>query len=308
MSDNPTSPAIRLLGGIQVLLQFACGALFVAPFLLTMALQHFGMEAHPNETAVRIAGFVGVITFGLGRFLLPGGNPAVRRRQNWSEFANATGGAFTIEKRDLKAGDWTGGATVRWQIQGVEVKLTQVRASKSSTTRMTASFPTGKDLTFSILPNNFLTRAVTSQKFVGMIQANIVKGGGNSTIAPADRESAAKQIGVLAGSTVTLGDARLDGRVILKANDADLARYVLGSGGVGERLNTLLEQRKGCTVTLFTGAGGATSQLAIDLFGADPSREVLAAGRDFFEVLLGSLKQHGVIGSGVDSGDRRAAR
>lgn len=310
MSDTTVSPAIRVLSAIQILLQMACGVLFVAPFLFTMALRHFGIEANPNESAIRWAGFAGVIVLAFGRFLLPGGNPAIRRRLNWTEFANATGGAFTIEKRDLKAGDWTGGATIRWQMQGVEVKLTQVRGSKSSTTRMTASFPAGKELTFSVLPNNFLTRAVTSQTFVGLIQAQVAKsgrgGGGSDQVTPADRESVMKQIGVLAGSSVSLGDARLDGRVIVKSSDPELARYVLGGGGVGERMHVLLERRKGCTLNLFRGLGGATAELALDLFGSDPPREALAAARDLFDGLLGSLRQNGVIGSA--SGDRRAAR
>jgi hypothetical protein len=282
------------------------------PGLLNLALRHFGLEASFPEGLIRFVAIADLLGTTVALIVLPGGSRGSARVNAWSKLATETGGDFRVEARGLGSSGWTGGATVRWDIQGVPVTLAQVSQSKgSATTRYSALFPTAKELRLSLLPNNFVTRALTSTKFVAVVQASVRSAGGNAT--DADRASVAKEIGVLAGERVTLGDTRFDQAMLVKSNDADLARYVLTGNGVTERMNELISKRKGWTLSLFSAEAGTGAQLSLDFVGTESRPETLAAGKALVEALISSLRQNGVIASsgrgfGLDSNPRRASR
>jgi hypothetical protein len=282
--------------GLLQILQVLAIALAFYPALLNLALQHFGFERPLPDTWIRflaIGEFVGV-TVALA--VLPGGSRNASRAKSWSKLAGETGGDFSVEKRGVGSLGWSGGPTVQWNSEGVTVTLAQVSQSKgSASTRFTALFTASKSLHLGVLPNNFLTRSLTSPKFVSFIQASVRRTG--AVGGEAERESAAREIGVLAGSRVTLGDSRLDEAVLVKSDDVDLARYVLTSSGVSERMNELEAMRKDWTLSLATAEGGAGAQLALEFPGAESRPELLAAAKGLIDALLSSLRQNGILAS-----------
>jgi hypothetical protein len=242
----------------------------------------------------------------VARVLLPGGRRRSKAERAFTELAASTGGSFSVEKRRVGTSGWSGGPTVRWALYDVPVTLEGVSLGKSATTRFAAQFPTSKELRFTVLPRNILTRLLTAPKFVAMIQAAVPQPTG--AVAGDQRALAVKEIGLLAGVEVKLGETLLDEKIIVKSNDGDLARYVLTGSGVSERMNALNERRKSWTLSLFTAEGGAATQLNLDLPGAETESAPLQAAKDLVEAVLGSLRRNGVIANADDDRPRDARR
>jgi len=311
-SNPEVPPTMRVVRGFIRLQQLVALALAIAPGLANLALRHFGIEGPFPEGWIRFMAIGDFVAMSIALVVLPGGTRGSARANAWSKMAEETGGEYRVEKRGLGSLGWTGGPTVQWNLQGVEVTLAQVTPSKgSASTRFTALFPMEKDLRLSVLPNNFLTRTLTSTKFVALVQANVRGSSGSST--EAARASAAQEIAILAGARVTLGDSRLDEALIVKSNDSDLARYVLTGSGVSERMNDLMSKRKGWTLSLYAADVDQGARLALEFPGTESRPEALIAGRALVEALLSSLCQNGVVASsgrgfGHDALPRRSAR
>ena len=295
-STAELSPGMIVVRGVLRVFQVVAFALAFYPALLNLALKHFGFESPLPEGWVRFMAIGDLVAVSIALMVLPGGSRNASRAKAWSKLAGDTGGDFQMQKRGLGSTGWTGGPMVRWDSQGVAVTLGQVIPSKgSASTRLTALFAASKPLRLGVLPNNFLTRSLTSPKFVSFIQSSVRRSGGAA--GEAERASAAREIGVLAGARVTLGDSRLDEAVLVKSDDVDLARYVLTSSGVSERMNELEAMRKDWTLALFTAEGDEGMQLALEFPGAEARPEVLSAAKGLVDALLASLRQNGVLAS-----------
>ena len=311
-NTGEVAPAFLVLRGVAGLLQFASVALIAAPGLASFATRQFGFEESLPHWWIRAAGVAGFLLTAVARIALPGGGGEAARARALSKLADATGGSYRLEKRRLDARGTTGGPAIEWTLQGHPVTLTGVSRRKGTgATVIYAEFPCAKELRFTVLPNNFLTRTLTSPKFVLAVQTNIQRGEGDASVT--DRADAAKEIGLLAGADVTLAHPLLDGRLIAKSNDADLARYILTGGGVAERMNDLTAKRKGWTLSLYSAERGGVGRLALEFPGSEWRPEPLVAGRELFDALLGNLRQNGVLaeasgGFEQDEFPRRASR
>jgi hypothetical protein len=301
---NEVPPAFQALRWLVSLLQLVALAMIIAPGLATVASRQFGFEGVVPSAPVRAAGVGLFVAMTIVRFLLPGGRRRYRAEQAFTEVASSTGGTFSLEKRRIGKSGWSGGPTAKWLIQDTSVTLEVSQSNQSATTRFSAQFATSRELRFTVLPRNLLTRVLTMPKFVAMIQAGVPQSTGSVT--DEQRARALKEIGLLAGAEVKLGDPLLDEKIIVKSNDGDLARYVLTASGVSERMNALNALRKTWTLSLFTAEGGAATQLTLDLPGSETDPAALKAAKELVEAVLASLRQNDVLASGHDG--RRAAR
>lgn len=296
-STPEVAPALRVLRSFLGLIQLASAALIFAPWLAVPLSRQFGFEAPLPEGWVRFMGIGLLIATAVLRLLIPGGRRRYRAERAFAEVASATGGTFQVEKRRVDKSGWGGGPTARWNLQQTPVAMEVVSQSKgSSATRITASFATAKELRLSVLPKNILTGMLTSPKFVALVQSGVKQQ--TDQLPPEQRERTLREIGIFAGEPVTLGDSELDAKLIVKTNDADLARYVLTGGGVSERMRNLNLKRKAWTLSLFSAEGGTGAQLLLDLPGTETNPEVLAAATELFEALLSSLSRNGVLDAG----------
>ncbi|MEK7315607.1 MAG: hypothetical protein AAB011_05465 [Candidatus Eisenbacteria bacterium] len=304
--SGEVAPAFLVIRGIVGLLQFVCVALVFAPGLVSLATRQFGFEASLHEAWVRAAGVAGVLLTAVARVVLPGGGKTARVR-TLTKLAAATGGTYRLEKRRIDQSGITGGPTIEWTVQGYPMTLTSAsRSGQQAVTRIHVEIPCDKELSFNVLPNNFLTRTLTSPKFIQAVQSNIQRGEGDAS--ETDRASAAKEIGLLAGADVPLSHPLLDGRLIAKSNDADLARDILTGGGVAERMYDLCEKRKSWTLSLYSAEQSGVSRLSLELQGSEAKPEVLVAGKALVEALLGNLIRNDVVETGSEERARMAAR
>jgi len=302
---SEVSPAFRVLRWFVGLLQLVALALMIAPGLATVASRQFGFEGAVPSGPVRAAGVGLFFATTIVRLLLPGGRRRrYRTEQAFTEVASSTGGTFSVEKRRIGKSGWSGGPTAKWTLQDMSVTLEVSQSNQSATTRFAAQFAASKELRLTVLPRNLLTRVLTMPKFVAMIQAGVPQSTGSVT--DEQRARALKEIGLLAGAEVKLGDSLLDEKIIVKSNDGDLARYVLTGSGVSERMNAMNALRKTWTLSLFTAEGGAATQLTLDLTGSETDPAALKAAKELVEAVLASLRQNDVLASGHEG--RRAAR
>ncbi|HEU4725266.1 MAG TPA: hypothetical protein VFU59_08200 [Candidatus Eisenbacteria bacterium] len=299
-------PAIRVLRVLVGLVQLAAMVMIAAPGLASVVWRQFGVEAPLSEGWVRVAGIVTFVLTVVARILLPGGGRRYRAERAFSELASATGGTFQLERRRLDKSGWAGGPTARWTMQESPVTLGTVSQSqRSSGTRVSATFTTAKELRFSVLPKNLLTGMLTSPKFVALVQSGMKQP--DNELSSAERDRALREVAIFAGSPVTLGDSELDAKIIVKSNDADLARYVLAGGGVMERMRALQGKRKAWTMSLFSADAAGAAQLIVDLPGTETNPGTLRAALELVEAMLGSLSRNGVIATGRRDFPRSAA-
>jgi hypothetical protein len=306
MNESP-APAVTVARNLLALAQLLSLALIFAPGLLGMAFHALGVHGEFPPGWVRVLGVVGFVMSTAGRIALPRG--ASRRERAWAELAQATGGELTVEKQSLGPLGWTGGPTVRWSVEGVTVTAAEARRDQSSrSTRISASFQAEKELRFSILPRNLLTRMLTSTQFVSFIQSRMESASRGAQ--PIVRTQAVREVALLAGENVALGDPRLDGQLLVKSSHPDLARYVLTGGGVTERMVALRQITKGWTLQLDRNDPSGASELMIELQGTTVPSAALRAAKELVDTVLGSLRRNGVIDEGAllhQANRRRAA-
>jgi hypothetical protein len=282
------APAVRVLRFLAGLLQLASVAAILAPWLAGVATRHLGLESPPSEGWVRVAGIVGFILTTVARIALPGGRPGAKRERLYADLATMTGGRFSVERRRLSAGGFAGGATVRWDVGGATVTLEHVGSNRdSSTTRFAAPLSSNHPLRFAILPRNVLTRMVTSKKFLAMVQINVKTAAGPAS--PDARAKVVNDLAMMAADEARLGHSELDDRVLVKANDAEVACRVLTGRGAAERMMELGAHSRWWTLSYQSRDGDSAVELVLDLPGTVLRAEELRAGKAVMEAVLAGL-------------------
>ena len=303
-SLTPASPGTA--GGLRRVLYTLLGvvAFCVLAFMLWVPLDlvpGVRVEMFGSIERFRFLGAALLAALVLAQFLIrPPGRPS-RKRVVWEEFASATGGTVSQELRWLGPLGWTGGTTVRWDVRGIQVRLsTSTDTNQNEATQLAAEVRLARGFQFHLVQESLLAKAFFSEQLWNVALAAVKAAGRDpergGTGAPSSA-AVADRLAFMASKEIVIGDPKFDDAFLVKSDTAAVAREFLGDAGVAYCLHELDKGAKGWQLSLMSRDGASTYRLALALPGTTLDPLGLDASRKLIEASIRCLADRGMLAS-----------